>query len=226
MKMMAAAIAAMSALALAACDAERPAPAPEQTRAAVDGEDVSIPSAPAANPEEIAPPMPDGSENGGQSVGETGGETGGETESTSDRTAPAPEPTLFNLPHVPSDDVAEDRAALTSIPARFLGQWDAVDGPCAPRSEMFMTIRPGTITFYESQGEVSAVRRGRPGIVVTLDMQGEGESWSSRYAMRLVRNSEQLATRLTSGTGAAGGESGGETTLRRRCPPEGSAPAS
>ncbi|RDS76269.1 hypothetical protein DL238_00655 [Alteriqipengyuania lutimaris] len=199
---------ATSALALAACEAERPAPATEQTTAAVDGEEISIRSAPVARPEEMAAPMPEEDVGDAESATETDGEDHGAD--------PAPEPTLFNLPDVPSDDVAADRAALTAIPARFLGQWDAVDGPCAPGSDMFMTIRPGTITFYESQGDVAAVRRGRPGIVVTLDMQGEGESWTSRYAMRLVRNSEQLATRVTSG------DAKGQTILRRRCPPEGS----
>lgn len=125
---------------------------------------------------------------------------------------PSSEPTLFNLPEVPSGDVAEDRAMLTAIPARFLGQWDAQDGPCTADSEMFMTIRPGTVTFYESQGEVTAVRRGRPGIVVNLAMEGEGESWTSEWGMSLVNNSEQLATREISSSGTG--------TVRRRCPPE------
>ena len=211
MRMMAGILAA-SALALAACEGERPAPAPERTTAAVDGEEVAIRTAPAPAPapEEMTPPLPDEAE------------TAPETDGAKEGADQPLEPTLFNLPDVPSDDVAEDRAALTAIPARFLGQWDAVDGPCAPDSEMFMTIRPGTITFYESQGEVSAVRRGRPGIVVTLAMQGEGETWTSRYAMRLIRNSEQLATRISTGAG----EAGSETVLRRRCPPEGSTSAS
>ena len=123
---------------------------------------------------------------------------------------PTSEPTLFNLPDVPAGDVAEDRAALTAIPARFLGQWDAPEGPCLPESEMFLTIRPGTITFYESQGEVTAVRRGQPGIVVRLAMEGEGEKWDGEYAMSLVGNSEQLATREVSQSGSG--------TIRRRCP--------
>lgn len=125
--------------------------------------------------------------------------------------SPTAEPTLFNLPDVPAGDVAEDRAALTAIPARFLGQWDAPEGPCSPESDMFLTIRPGTITFYESQGEVTAVRRGQPGIVVRLAMEGEGEKWDGEYAMSLVRNSEQLATREVSRSGSG--------TIRRRCPP-------
>ena len=211
---MMAAFVAASAWALVACDAERPAPAAEQTTAALDGEEVSIRTAPEPDPDAMAPPMP--------GAAESSGAIGGEGEGDGAGTDPDPEPTLFNLPEVPSDDVAEDRAALTAIPARLLGQWDAVDGPCAPESEMFMTIRPGTITFYESQGEVSAVRRGRPGIVVTLAMQGEGESWTSQYAMRLIRNSEQLATRVNNGADGAGSE----TTLRRRCPPESGASAS
>lgn len=172
---------------LAACDTERPAPAPQETTATLDGEEVTL-EQPEASMATASPAPPPG-----------------------DEATPTGEPTLFNVPNVPAGDVAEDRATLTAIPARFLGQWDAVDGPCAPQSEFFLTIRPGTITFYESQGEVTAVRRGEPGIVVTLGMQGEGEAWTSQYAMRLIKNGEQLATRVDSDSGAG--------TTRRRCPP-------
>ena len=178
-------------VALAACDSGRSPPAPEASATMVP---VETPLVPEPSAVEVA-----------------------------DRTAPPqavpvlddaalPEPTLFNLPDVPAGDVAENRAALTAIPARFLGQWDAPEGPCAPESEMFLTIRPGTISFHESQGAVGAIRRGKPGIVVRLEMEGEGESWTSEYALSLVRNSEQLAMREAAMAGPA--------TIRRRCPPE------
>lgn len=135
----------------------------------------------------------------------------------SETDSPEPEPTLFNLPEVPAQDVAQNRAELTAIPARFLGRWDAPDGPCSPRSEMFVTIRPGTIRFAESLGKVTGVRRGRPGIVVTLAMEGEGERWTRDYAMNLVENSERLAMRDLSGEGSG--------AVRQRCPAERPAPA-
>ncbi|MBD59188.1 MAG: hypothetical protein CL808_03585 [Citromicrobium sp.] len=180
---------------LTACDSQAPSPAPERTTAAIDGEEVAI-EASEPTPAPSAPADPAATK-----------ALDPEAEGT-----PAPEPTLFNLPHVPADDVAEDRAALTAIPARFLGQWDAPEGPCSPESDMFMTIRPGTITFYESQGKVTAVRRGRPGIVVTLAMEGEGESWTSEYAMTLGQGREELATREVSQSGTG--------TIRHRCPAE------
>ena len=186
---------------LSACDTQAPAPSAQQTTAAIDGEEIDIAAS------EMAPaPSPTDAPEGAVAVGPEDGES------------PAPEPTLYNLPDVPAGDVAEDRAALTAIPARFLGQWDAPDGPCSPESEMFMTIRPGTITFYESQGEVTAVRRGRPGIVLSLAMEGEGESWTSQYAMNLGENREQLAVREVSQSGPG--------TTRRRCPAERTDPSS
>lgn len=169
---------------LVACDNRSPSRTPEETTMTVDGEEVTIETPPA--PDANAAAMPE--------VGQT----------------PIADPTLINPHRVPAGDVADDTPPLTAIPARFLGQWDAIDGPCTPDSDMFMTIRPGTIGFYESQGEVTAVRRGKPGIVVALAMEGEGEKWVSEYAMSLSNGGEQLAARMASETGSG--------TLRRRCP--------
>ncbi len=191
----------MAAIALlAACDTKSPAPSSQETTIAVDGKEVTVDATPTAEPA-----------SGGEaptSLDPQG--DGGET--------PAPEPTLINPHRVPANDVADDSAPLTAIPARFLGQWDGIEGSCTPDSDLFLTIRPGTITFYESQGEVAAVRRGKPGIVVTLAMQGEGESWTADYAMSLAKGGNQLATRELSETGAG--------TLRRRCQADRSTPGS
>ncbi|MEL7690642.1 hypothetical protein [Citromicrobium bathyomarinum] len=170
---------------LVACDNRSPSPTPDETTMAVDGEEVTIEATPAPDATDAALPE----------VGKTS----------------IADPTLINPHRVPAGDVADDTAPLTAIPARFLGQWDAIDGPCTPDSDMFMTIRPGTIGFYESQGEVTVVRRAKPGIVVALAMEGEGEKWASEYAMSLSNGGEQLATRMASETGSG--------TLRRRCPP-------
>tara|TARA_B100000678_G_C18169505_1_gene486586 strand:+ start:625 stop:1206 length:582 start_codon:yes stop_codon:yes gene_type:complete len=170
---------------LAACDNRSPSRTPQETTMTVDGEEVTIEASPTPHATDSA--MPE--------VGET----------------PIADPTLINPHRVPAGDVADDTAPLTAIPARFLGQWDAIDGPCSPDSEMFMTIRPGTIGFYESQGEVTSVRRGKPGIVIALAMEGEGEKWGSEYAMSLSKGGEELAVRMASETGPG--------TLRRRCPP-------
>jgi len=196
MRIMAATMLASMGL-LSACDTGQPTVVAEDDPAMAQGEPQPMPESPSASsaPEDPMSPAP----------------------ALPGEATPTSEPTLFNLPEVPSGDVAQDRASLTAIPARFLGQWDAPEGPCSSDSDMFLTIRPGTITFYESQGEVTAVRRGQgqPGIVVRLAMEGEGEKWTTDYAMSLVRNSEQLAVREVSQSGRG--------TLRRRCPPAASA---
>ena len=200
MRMTPAAIIAGTVL-LGGCDAGRPEVVSEDKGAVARAEPEAVPDGASASP------VPDDSLSPAPETTETAPPVPAEDQTST------PEPTLFNLPDVRAGDVAENRAGLTAIPARFLGQWDAPEGSCTPESDLFMTIRPGTITFYESQGEVTAVRRGKPGIVVRLAMQGEGDTWTSEYAMSLVRNSERLATRevSTSGTG----------TIRRRCPPAG-----
>ncbi|MAS84285.1 MAG: hypothetical protein CL953_00130 [Erythrobacteraceae bacterium] len=169
---------------LTACDPQAPSPSPDETTMTVDGEEVTIASPAAEEPSE-APMSMEGAEG-----------------STPEGAAMPKPPTMAPQ--------AEEDAPLTSIPARFLGQWDAIDGPCDAGSEMFLTIRPGTVTFYESQGEVASVRRGNPGIVINLAMAGEGETWTSKYGMSLSKGGEELTTRVLSDSGSV--------SLRRRCP--------
>ena len=168
--------------ALTACDTKSPSTSPDETTIAVDGEEVTIATPAPEEPSEA--PMAIEADD-----------------------ADAPEGAFTSEPRMVEAPDAD--STLTSIPARFLGQWDAIDGPCAPGSEAFLTIRPGTVTFYESQGEVTSVRRGNPGIVINLAMTGEGESWTSEYGMSLSKGGEELATRVLSDSGAG--------TLRRRC---------
>ena len=182
------AILATGAALLAGCDTRSPESAPEETTIAIDGKEVTVGATPSAEPTEAPVPLDPASPADG----------------TPDSAPPLPD-TAQQLGSAATDD----GAPLNAIPARFLGQWGGVDGPCTPDSEMFLTIRPGTIAFYESQGEVTAVRRGEPGIVVTLAMQGEGESWTSEYAMALVQGGDQLVTRELA--------DGGGATTRRRC---------
>ena len=123
--------------------------------------------------------------------------------------APSSEPTLYTLPNVPADDVARNRPTLTAIPASYLGEWDYVEGSCAPGSDLRMVVRPGSIGFYESRGEVTAVRRTREGLVVSLAMDGEGESWEEEFSLRLAGGRERLAVTSSSYPD--------RTTMRKRC---------
>ena len=56
--------------------------------------------------------------------------------------------------------------------------WDYVEGSCDPASDMRVEIGPKTMQFYESHGDVTGVEVGSPqDIVVSLAMEGEGETW-------------------------------------------------
>lgn len=124
--------------------------------------------------------------------------------------APSSEPTLYTMPNVPAGDVARNRAALTAIPASYLGEWDGVEGSCASDSDLRMMVRPGSVGFYETRGEVTAVRRTRDGLVVSLAMEGEGERWEEDYSLRLVSGRERLAVNASSAPD--------RITMRKRCP--------
>ena len=124
--------------------------------------------------------------------------------------APSSEPTLYTLPNVPAEDVARNRAALTAIPASYLGEWDGVEGSCVPDSDLRMVVRPRSIRLYEARGEVTAVRRTRDGLVVSLAIRAEGERWEEDYSLRLVGGSERLAVTTSSYPD--------RITMRKRCP--------
>lgn len=80
-----------------------------------------------------------------------------------------------------------DAAAISAgrIPQRFQGVWDYEGGTCDPASDMRMEISASEILFYESIGLVKAVKPAGDAIVVTLAMEGEGETWEqvTRFAL-------------------------------------------
>ena len=72
------------------------------------------------------------------------------------------------------------------IPTRFQGVWDYVEGTCARESDMRMEISGGEILFYESVGLVTNVKPEGNDVVVTLSMEGEGETWEQQTRLSLV----------------------------------------
>lgn len=77
-------------------------------------------------------------------------------------------------------------ATATTIPERFRGVWDHVEGSCDPASDLRMDVGAGSIEFYESLGTVTGVTVESPvSIVVDLAMEGEGERWTwlNRYVL-------------------------------------------
>ena len=114
--------------------------------------------------------------------------------------APSSEPTLYTLPNVPADDVARNRAALTAIPASYLGEWDGVEGSCAPGSDLRMMVRPGSIGFYESRGEGTAM------------------GWWCRWRWKAKVSAGTKTTRCGSSAGGSGWPSPRQATpIASRC---------
>ena len=101
--------------------------------------------------------------------------------------------------------------ALTEIPAAFLGYWDYVEGKCANWSAAQLTIEPRRLQFYESSGDVTAVRQpDATTIVVTMAMTGEGDSWTEETTFRLLDGGRVLESSFT-------GPDAGEPFRRKRC---------
>ena len=88
----------------------------------------------------------------------------------------------------PPEPVTADK-----VPAAFLGIWDTGNGGCALSSESRMEIRPGTMQFYESHGDVTRIDVDSPErIVVTLAMEGEGDEWQMARMFTLSNNGQTL----------------------------------
>ena len=101
---------------------------------------------------------------------------------------PAPVETAEPQPAAPTGPIAE--TAL--IPERFIGVWDYIEGTCDPASDMRLAIGQDRFEFYESVGEVKAVRNQGETTVVDLAMEGEGETWEESLRLVLKDDGERL----------------------------------
>ena len=100
-----------------------------------------------------------------------------------------------------------------AIPATFRGVWDHAEGTCMASSDLRMDIGADDIEFYESMGEVTDVEVVGPDeIVVSLDMEGEGEQWTTRTRYTLSQGGERLTPM------DADQEDSYEPMVRKRCP--------
>ncbi len=112
-----------------------------------------------------------------------------------DKTAGDPSPAASStpIPVEPDGGIGDgagppgDAAAIAAgrIPQRFQGVWDYEGGTCDPASDLRMEISPSEILFYESIGLVKKVKPDGDAILVTLAMEGEGETWEqvTRFAL-------------------------------------------
>jgi len=82
-----------------------------------------------------------------------------------------------------------------TIPAAFRGVWDYVEGSCDPASDLRVEIGPETMQFYESHGDVTRIEVGSPqDIVVSLAMEGEGETWEMARRFTLTDGGRTLTS--------------------------------
>lgn len=85
-----------------------------------------------------------------------------------------------------------DETLANRIPTRFHGAWDYVQGTCDPASDLRMEISGSEILFYEAVGMVTEVTpegdRPNGDVVVTLAMEGEGETWEQKTRLSLVQS--------------------------------------
>jgi hypothetical protein len=102
-------------------------------------------------------------------------------------------------------------ATLVEIPAAFLGYWDYTEGQCAVWSDAQLTIEPRRLQFYESTGQVTAVRQpDATTIIVSMAMSGEGDTWAEEATYRLLNGGQVLESSFD-------GPDAGEPFRRKRC---------
>ncbi|MDB5699207.1 MAG: hypothetical protein JWN69_2011 [Alphaproteobacteria bacterium] len=96
-------------------------------------------------------------------------------------------------------------AATTSIPAAFLGEWNADPKDCGTGlSDSRVQVEPRRVRFHESEAQVKRVTIHNPrSVTIEGPFQGEGEAWDGRLRMDLSASGEAMTI--------------GDLT-RRRCP--------
>lgn len=100
-----------------------------------------------------------------------------------------------------------EEAASAIIPARFHGRWDSSREACTRASSEMRLVVTGTgLRFYESVGQVIAVRSAGDAVAVDLRTSGEGETRNETRALRFD-DEDRLVV-----------QSGGISATRVRCP--------
>lgn len=107
-----------------------------------------------------------------------GGEPSGEAPEADASPTAAPAP-VASAPTSPP-------ATAATIPARFIGVWDAETGTCDPASDLMLRIARDGIGFYESHGTVTRVTEDAAGrATLDLAMEGEGDTWDTTMTLSL-----------------------------------------
>jgi len=105
--------------------------------------------------------------------------------------------TLIGCSSDPVEDnsTANESSPANEIPKKFHGVFDNSEAGCSFRySDGRLTIYKDSIVFYESAGEVTGdvVREGDNRIQVSLNMQGEGDTWTDYSSYELSEDGQKL----------------------------------
>lgn len=107
------------------------------------------------------------------------------------------EPELAGPPPGGATPGAEDMGEPPplTIPAKFLGKWDASAEECGRASIMTLTISENAVRFHESIGEIHNVTpEGENAVKVSGPFDGEGESWEGEMLLELSADGNTLTT--------------------------------
>ncbi|MCK0127400.1 hypothetical protein [Erythrobacter sp. F6033] len=99
---------------------------------------------------------------------------------------------------IPETDEANTTDAAI-IPVRFQGVWDYEGGTCALESDLRMEVSADEILFYESIGTVNAVSADGEDTIVTLAVEGEGETWEQSTRFSLMGEGDDLRLHTSDG---------------------------
>jgi len=119
---------------------------------------------------------------------------------------PAP-PAAAAAPTPPPAAPAPVRPGPASLPAGFLGEWNATPVDCGTgRNETRLSISADRLEFHESSGPVTSVTAaGELEVSGTVELTGEGETRAQPFQFKLSPDGKAL-------TDADGG------LVRSRCP--------
>lgn len=86
------------------------------------------------------------------------------------------------------------QSSAARIPGDFQGQWSRSSATCGqPGDDMRLAITGDSLTFYESVGKVTEMRREGPGSIrLSADYRGEGETWSESSTLTLSDGGKML----------------------------------
>jgi len=91
---------------------------------------------------------------------------------------------------------------LTAIPEGYQGRWGVNAGDCDPSTgadKGKLTITGNRLSFFESRGEATAIRRTQPTqISFDLPMSGEGMTWSEPTTLTLLDDGRTLLREVKS----------------------------